>query len=1089
MIPKQLQIKEINFVLLEKSGKKPFQKDWQNKTIKYDDEELLQHLNSNGNYGVLGGGEKNLVILDFDDKKVEEEVCKLLPKTFTVQTGSGGLHKYFFSNNSKSFKIFNDDMDTLVDVQGEGKQVVGAGSIHPNGNEYNLFDDSDIAFISYSEIQAILSPYNKKIKKEEKVFEKPKNIEIEDDFIDKLKSSLSMKDVLDSFGINTSKNPTECLFHSSKGGKCLGFNRDTAHCFHCIHPEQEIITLDGIKKSKDIKEGDFTINAFGKPTKIKKVTKHKSIDNKILEIFINGNNEPLRITENHGCFYYKKIKLPCGKIRGKSYKLKQKKDFIGKIPAKNLTTNDALFIPKINYEKDYSFLLLPFFPTKYGKKPKIIRKLPLTKNILWMIGMYLAEGNSFRGGIKFSLHKKENLFAERIKKAFKEIGINCSFFNQKTKSGESLLVNVCRTELSYSFKKLFGEICDKKKIPSELLFLPNKKLKYLFKGIMDGDGSKRDFLIKQTSNNLSIDLLLIGRKLGFFCSRSKDKKIKNRKQTYTNYFSKKGYGKIKINANQVNIIKKIKSQEYNDEVIDLTVEGHPSLLTPQGIIGNCDESWNIFSFVKQAKNYSFKEALEYLANLSGLEDELEISRRKYIEKIKEKNKDAKYQLKDKFLDYIKEKKVSSATELIVNYIINNNYIFTTKDDNKSEIWMYENGIYAPNGRCYIKEIMSDILGKWFNSYYFNQVINKIEPRTYINPNDFFNNNYIYEIPVKNGILNILTRELKEFTPEKVFFNKLNVEYNSMNECPQIEKFLKQILSKEEDIDVFYEIGGFCLMKEYKFEKAFMFVGNGRNGKDKSLELIKRLFGVENCCSVPLSSIVPDSFIISEFFGKMINIAGEINNKDLKDTSIFKALTGRSLMSAPRKFLNPITFVNHAKFIFACNELPMVYDSSRGFWDRWVLLEFPYTFVNKEELKNNKENKFLKLRDENIIEKITTEEELSGLLNKFLDGLDRLLIQRDFSSTLGSNEIKKLWIRKSNSVMAFCTDNIEEDYDSFITKKDFRRKYTNYCKKHKIKVKSDYVIKRTLEEEYGVIEENKNIFSENWVRCWGGIKWK
>jgi len=269
----------------------------------------------------------------------------------------------------------------------------------------------------------------------------------------------------------------------------------------------------------------------------------------------------------------------------------------------------------------------------------------------------------------------------------------------------------------------------------------------------------------------------------------------------------------------------------------------------------------------------------------------------------------------------------------------------------------------------------------------------------------------------------------------------------------------------------------------------MLVGDGRNGKDKSLELIKRTIGIDNCCSVPLSSLVPDSFIISEFFGKMANIAGEIGNNDLKDTSMFKALTGRSLVSGQRKFLNSLSFVNYSKFIFACNDLPFAYDNSRGFWDRWILIEYPFTFVSKKELNENKDNKFFKLRDEGIIDKITQPKELSGLLNKFLDGLNNLILNKNFSSTRGTDEIKNIWVRKSNSVMAFCVDLIEENYDKYILKKDFRKRYVNYCKEHKIKPKSDYVIKRTLNEMFGASESSVADENHKYNYVWDGIKWK
>lgn len=731
-IPEKLKIRGVKFVLLEKGGKKPFQKDWQNKLIEYDNSELLQHIKLGGNYGVMGGGSQNLIIIDFDNEKVQDEVCKLLPKTFTVRTGSGKLHKYFLSDKTESFKIFDEQMNTLADIQGEGKQVVGAGSIHPNGTEYKVEIDEELVFLPYSEIQALLLPYDKKPKKEKKVYDKPR-VDLEDDFLDKIKSAVSMKNVLESFGVDTKLNPCACPLHASKGGKCLGYNDETAHCFHC------------------------------------------------------------------------------------------------------------------------------------------------------------------------------------------------------------------------------------------------------------------------------------------------------------------------------------------------------------------DGSWNIFSFVKDIKNCDFKEALDYLANLAGLQDELEISRRKYIDKLKENQKNEKRNIKDAFLTLIREKKFGEASELIVTHIKQNYNIYTTKDDVKSEMWVYKEGIYVPQGKSEVKIILRDILDNWYSTFYYNMVMNKLEPDTFIEQEKFFNQNYPEEIPVKNGILNLRSRELKPFTPEKIFFNKLQVEYDPRATCPQIDNFLKGILAKADDIEVFYEMGGFCLLKEYKFEKAFMLIGNGRNGKDKSLELIKRLLGIENCCSVPLASIVPDSFIISEFHNKMANLAGEINSQDLKDTSAFKGLTGRSLQSAPRKFLKPITFVNHAKFIFACNELPMVYDNSKGFWDRWILLEFPFTFVSKTELDMAADKTNLKLRDESIIEKITTPQEMSGLLNAFLDGLDRILDRKEFSITTGSDDIKKLWIRKSNSVMAFIMDNVEASYDNWISKKDFRKKYSDFCKTHKVTPKSDFVIKRTLEEVFGASESNRE-YMGRWDKAWEGIKW-
>lgn len=232
-IPEKLRVDGIHFVLVERGTKKPFQNAWQNKTIGYNDLELIEHLNKGGNYGVMGGGERNLVIVDFDEKRIQDELLSKLPETFTVKTGSGMLHKYFFSDNSGSFKIFDELMNTLIDVQGEGKQAIGPGSIHPNGNQYILLEDKPIAFIPYPELKAIIIPHDKKPKKIiEPILEKPKEFN-HDNFLDSLLSAINIKDLLTNFGINTSRNPTSCPFHSSKGGKCFSYEKDKAHCFHC----------------------------------------------------------------------------------------------------------------------------------------------------------------------------------------------------------------------------------------------------------------------------------------------------------------------------------------------------------------------------------------------------------------------------------------------------------------------------------------------------------------------------------------------------------------------------------------------------------------------------------------------------------------------------------------------------------------------------------------------------------------------------------------------------------------------------------------------------------------------------------------
>ena len=436
------------------------------------------------------------------------------------------------------------------------------------------------------------------------------------------------------------------------------------------------------------------------------------------------------------------------------------------------------------------------------------------------------------------------------------------------------------------------------------------------------------------------------------------------------------------------------------------------------------------------------------------------------------------------------KKRGEATELLVEKIMKENYIYTTRDDLKSEMWIYNKGIYIPEGKSYIKEYCRRILGQAFNNYITNEVVTKIEADTYIDSDVFFQTNYIYEIPVMNGILNIISLKLESFNPKKIFFNKIPIKYDPEKDCPNILKHFETVLKDKSDVPVLLELFGYLLLKEYRIEKAFMFVGKGRNGKSKTLELMKRFLGSNNCSALPLSCMKAESFSLSELFGKMANLAGDLSSTDLKETGTIKNLVGRDTIQAKRKFLRDLSFINYAKVVFAANELPKVYDTNDGFWTKWILLEFPYQFMTQQEIDKlpEEERKDKRLINTNILDQICSEDEMSGLLNLSLKHLKNLLSNKEFSYSKGTKDVKDLWIRKSDSFTSFCIDCLEEDYNNFITKKDLRKNYSIYCKFHKIKGTSDKGIKATLQNMYGVDESRKYLdIGSQFLYVWEGIK--
>jgi len=93
IIPTQLWNQNFRFLKIRQKGKEPTydMKEWQKYNYEYNDTELLSYLIKGGNYAIIGGYE-NLILIDSDSPEINE-LCKQLPETFTIKTGSPEEYK------------------------------------------------------------------------------------------------------------------------------------------------------------------------------------------------------------------------------------------------------------------------------------------------------------------------------------------------------------------------------------------------------------------------------------------------------------------------------------------------------------------------------------------------------------------------------------------------------------------------------------------------------------------------------------------------------------------------------------------------------------------------------------------------------------------------------------------------------------------------------------------------------------------------------------------------------------------------------------------------------------------------------------
>jgi P4 family phage/plasmid primase-like protien len=301
--------------------------------------------------------------------------------------------------------------------------------------------------------------------------------------------------------------------------------------------------------------------------------------------------------------------------------------------------------------------------------------------------------------------------------------------------------------------------------------------------------------------------------------------------------------------------------------------------------------------------------------------------------------------------------------------------------------------------------------------------------------------------------------------------------DNFENTPTMDRIFEEWVGKDH-IRTLYEIISYCMLPDYPINRIFCFIGSGLNGKSKFLELIKKFTGVDNCCSTELDMLLTSRFEVTRLHKKLVCMMGETNFGEIKNTSILKKLTGGDLIGFEYKGKNPFHEVNYAKIIISTNNLPTTNDKTIGFYRRWMIIDFPNQFSEKKDI---------------ILD--IPEDEYNCLALKCCTILKGLLEQRAFTNEGSIEERTQKFEDRSNFFDKFWKEYIEEDPEGEVSKSDFERRFSQFCKNNRHRMPSPKDINEKMKEKG--IEESR--FYASWyendkeikkqVRGWTGIKWK
>lgn len=415
-----------------------------------------------------------------------------------------------------------------------------------------------------------------------------------------------------------------------------------------------------------------------------------------------------------------------------------------------------------------------------------------------------------------------------------------------------------------------------------------------------------------------------------------------------------------------------------------------------------------------------------------------------------------------------------------NLISNQNHYVHIIETGKT--YFYVNGVYLEHGDLAIKRLLQsyyqDFTGPKGRALVptntYDEIVRKVEILNLRSLSVFQSTEPVFN--VANGVLNLETLELEQPSPERYILNESPVEYNPDAECTEWLEFLDTTLDKKFH-DTVQEIFGYSLWPDYHVHKAFMLYGPPRSGKGVTISVLEGMIGQEDCSHVSLQNIVGNRFMPAELYGKKINTYGDLPSAMIVDPGVFKAACGGDGLTVEKKNGQPFTMYNKAKLIFSANQLPKLSamaDDQGAFHNRWIIIPYEKSFLGRE--------------DTTLKARLTTPDELSGVSNWSLNGLERLRNNSwQFTSVIDSS---KLYRRASDPQIAFLEDCCEIA-DGYETKDDLLVAYNDYAKKNRLPLASSKKAFGQVMKDQTVIPVREFLSSTKKGRqeAWHGIKLK
>lgn len=287
----------------------------------------------------------------------------------------------------------------------------------------------------------------------------------------------------------------------------------------------------------------------------------------------------------------------------------------------------------------------------------------------------------------------------------------------------------------------------------------------------------------------------------------------------------------------------------------------------------------------------------------------------------------------------------------------------------------------------------------------------------------------------NGLFNIVSGELREYSPEIVITNKIPWAYDPEAYSELADITLNKIACGNHEIRMLLEeCIGYCFYRRNELSKSFMLTGGGSNGKSVFLDMVKNVLGEGNYSALDLNEL-DERFSVATMAGKLANIGDDISDEFLQGRAIanFKKLVSGNQVKAEIKNDPNIFFMKPTvKLLFSANDIPVMKDKTGAVLRRMIIVPF-----NAKFSKNDPDY------DPYITWKLKDEQVMKYLIRIGIEGLRRILENNGFTESKEVQDELNEFELRNNPILSFINDISIESILNQPTKEVFRM-YKVYC---------------------------------------------